>query len=177
MALFKLGHRVCVCCFIYPRVSCEVSPVCVFLYWSSITCKCVLALVPSEEWVTGPARERKTVLLRLKTTQPFFWLCVCVQYTSVCASEARSVMLACVFNKRLRRSVCVKVDVPQPKVFRRFTDPLTFRLIVVPCVFTCARVGRFFFYFSGHFTHISLGIPTFPFSGKLRGWTLCYPFL
>lgn len=120
---------------------------------------------------------KKTVLLRLKTTQPFFWLCVCVQYTSVCASEARSVMLACVFNKRLRRSVCVKVDVPQPKVFRRFTDPLTFRLIVVPCVFTCARVGRFFFYFSGHFTHISLGIPTFPFSGKLRGWTLCYPFL
>lgn len=120
---------------------------------------------------------KKTVLLRLKTTQPFFWLCVCVQYTSVCASEARSVMLACVFNKRLRRSVCVKVDVPQPKVFRRFTDPLTFRLIVVPCVFTCARVGRFFFYFSGYFTHISLGIPTFPFSGKLRGWTLCYPFL
>lgn len=160
----------CVCCFIYPRVSCEVSTVCVFLYWSSITCKCVLAVVLSEVWVTGPARERKTVLLRLKTTQPFFGLCVCVQYTSVCASEARSVMLACVFNKRLCRSVCVKVDVPQPKVFRRFTDPLTFRLIVVPCVFTCAHVGRFFFYFSGHLTHISLGIPTFPCSGKLRGW-------
>lgn len=137
------------CCFIYPRVSCEVSPVCVFLYWSSITCKCVLAVVLSEEWVTGPARERKTVLLRLKTTQPFFWLCVCVHYTSVCASEARSVMLACVFNKRLRRSVCVKVDVPQPKVFRRFTDPLTFRLIVVPCVFTVFVWGDFSFTFLG----------------------------
>lgn len=141
----------CVCVLLYLSMWVLWSvPSWCFLGWRLITCECSLTVGLSKEWVTGPRRERKTVLLSLKTTQPFFGLCVRVQYTPVCASEARAVMSACVFNGLL--CVCVEVDVLQPKVFWRSTGPLTFKLIAVPCVFTCAHVARFVFYISGQLT-------------------------
>lgn len=124
----------------------------------------------SKEWVTGPPRERKTVLLRLKTTQPFSGLCVCVcvQYTSVCASRAHSEILH-VFTKPVRGLAT--------KAILKLKCDLK-AVVFCVCIYiyfmcVCVHVGGFVLCFSGHLAQSFLreprSIPASPCLSKQRG--------